>query len=501
MNLHFPDLLFWPLMAALVLTGIHVYLGIHVIGRKVIFVDLALAQIAALGAAFGVLMGYEIEHSPAGLFLYSLAFTVLAALIFSITKLKSDEIPHEAIIGITYAVAVATTMIVLARSPLGPNEFDRMMKGELLYVTRDKVLLTAGIYAAVGIFHGVFRKQFFALSFGNRDSLRRPRLWDFFFYASFGFVVTSSVAIAGVFLVFCLLVIPAVGALLFAERTLPRLAIGWFGGALICLLGLKVAWEQNLPPSPLIVFLFASVLMVAALVKYFLRASSKVGALIRTVSFALVFLGFGAGVWVFRHRGEEPFEQALHFAHSEDETRKLTALNTFEAYPERKEKWLPHALTLLADRAGMVRIRALELLVQVQEVSVLPQMVRLLRDPEDHVRERCLDLLHGLGNPDLSKHFIAAGDREEAVDLRVRMYEEALELGDPVAVDRLLALLENPEIPRRRKEKAYKGLAPHVEFPFGPEEVPRFRAWWEANRARVRWGLAADGQNKFSVER
>ncbi|MEX2117121.1 MAG: metal ABC transporter permease, partial [Bacteroidota bacterium] len=157
---YLPSSMLWPLIACLVLTGIHVYLGVHVIARKVIFVDLALAQIAALGTVIGVLLGYQAGTEDTALYLYSLAFTVFGAFIFSITKMKGERVPHEAIIGIVYAVTFAATILVISRSALGPQELDHILKGELLWVQAPTVLKTAGIYAAVGLFHFFFRKQF-----------------------------------------------------------------------------------------------------------------------------------------------------------------------------------------------------------------------------------------------------------------------------------------------------------------------------------------------------
>src|SRR5512147_1792109 len=150
---YLPETMLWPLLACLVLTGIHVYLGVHVIARKVIFVDLALAQIAALGTVIGVLLGYEVGKDITALYLYSLAFTIFGAFIFSATRMKGEKVPHEAIIGIIYAVTFAATILVLSRSALGPQELDHIIKGELLWVQAPTVLKTALIYAGVGLFH------------------------------------------------------------------------------------------------------------------------------------------------------------------------------------------------------------------------------------------------------------------------------------------------------------------------------------------------------------
>ncbi len=500
MILSIPETMRWPLLAALLLTGIHVYLGIHVIGRKVIFVDLAMAQIAALGAAIGVLMGYELQHSPWGIFGYSLAFTLLAAFVFSITKMKSEYIPHEAIIGITYAVAVAVALIVLARSPLGPAEFDRMMKGELLYVTKEKVGITAAIYACVGLVHVVFRKQFFALSFRNAEGLKLPRLWDFLFYATFGFVVTSSVSIAGVFLVFCLLVIPSVASFLFSEKTWARLAIGWGGGAALCVVGVKVSYHTGWPTSPVIVVSFAGALVLAGIVKFLLSAPRPSIALAKLTGFACVFALFGSGVWFFRHRGMSPFDEAIHKAHSADEVERLQALEAFEDSPGRKSDWSLLVRKMLDDRNAEIRIRAARLLLGNHDASALPEVVKLLRDRESHVRDQCADLLHKFGDPSVTGDLLSAGDREMLDDpLKIQMYDAALELGDKDAVDRLLDLAGHAEAPKRRRQTSIERLKHHVDFPkpLDGATLAECRAWWKARRDRAVWHPA---EHKFVVE-
>ncbi len=494
-----PESMVWPLLAALVLTGIHVYFGIHVIGRKVIFVDLALAQIAALGVAFGVLMGYETEHSPGALYGYSLAFTLVAALVFSITKRKSSEIPHEAVIGITYAVAVAVTMIVLAKSPLGPQEFDRMMKGQLLWVKQGQVLVAAGIYAVIGVLHFLCRRKFYALSFEvGSEGIRHRWLWDFLFYASFGFVVTSSVSMAGVFLVFCLLVIPSVGALLFAKRTRTRLAIGWIGGGLLCVAGIRISYDTGWPTSPVIVVAFAGALLLAGLVKYVWTSPSRGTALARIGAFSLLFSLVGGGLYLFRHQGEDPFEKALHMSHSSEKGQKLTALNIFDAHPDRVEEWVSALRDLLEDEDPGVRIAAMKLVVKRKVPGAIRDLTERLGDPDDHVREVCADLLHELGIPGLSSALINAGDREAEPDIRVHMYEVALEFGDKRAVDRLLSILEDGDFPRRRRSKAYKVLSPHLDYSFQPNQLEGVRSWWKKNREEVVW-MEKNGQDMFVV--
>jgi zinc/manganese transport system permease protein len=241
-----------PFLASLILTGIHAYLGVHVVERGVIFVDLALAQIAALGATMAILIGMD-PHGV-GAYWMSLGFTFIGALIFTLVRSRQKHIPVEAFIGITYAVASAAAMLV----------------GNILAVSRYEVVKTAVLYGCVGLFHFIFRKKFLAISLSHNSSELPDlnfRLWDFLFYASFGFVVTSSVAIAGVLLVFCYLIVPSVGAMLFADRIGPRLAIGWTMGTLVSALGCYFSVYFDLPTGATIVCTFGAVLVCMALAK------------------------------------------------------------------------------------------------------------------------------------------------------------------------------------------------------------------------------------------
>src|SRR5216683_3084445 len=210
--------LFWPFVASLILTGIHAYLGVHVVERGVIFVDLALAQIAALGATVAILAGMD-PHGNAAYWM-SLAFTFIGALIFSFVRSKQKRIPLEAFIGITYAVASASAIIAMSKATGETEHLKDMLVGNILAVSKHDVIKTAILYGCIGLFHFVFRRRFLAISMEHDIAEKMGiniRLWDFLFYASFGFVVTSSVAIAGVLLVFCYLVVPSVGAMLFAD--------------------------------------------------------------------------------------------------------------------------------------------------------------------------------------------------------------------------------------------------------------------------------------------
>ncbi len=255
--------LIWPFVASLILTGIHAYLGVHVVERGVIFVDLALAQIAALGATIAILVGMD-PHGRGAYFL-SLGFTFLGAGIFALARTRRGHIPQEAFIGIAYAVASATAILAMSKATGETEHLKDMLVGNLLAVSRAEVVKTAVLYGVIGAFHYFFRKRFLLISTDPTKaeaSGLNIKFWDFLFYASFGFVVTSSVAIAGVLLVFCYLIVPSVGAMLFADKIGRRLAIGWTMGTLVSALGVYFSVLLDLPTGATIVCTFGAVLIV-----------------------------------------------------------------------------------------------------------------------------------------------------------------------------------------------------------------------------------------------
>jgi len=256
-----------PFVASLILTGIHAYLGVHVVERGVIFVDLALAQIAALGATFAILAGLS-PHGQ-GSYWLSLAFTFVGAAIFSLARTRRGHIPQEAFIGIAYAVASAAAILAMSKATGETEHLKDMLVGNILTVSWSEAGRTALLYGAIGLFHYIFRKKFLLISMdpaGAEAQGLSIRFWDFLFYASFGFVVTSSVAIAGVLLVFCYLIVPSVGAMLFADRIGPRLAIGWTMGTLVSALGVLLSVVLDLPTGATIVCTFGAVLVLMFLV-------------------------------------------------------------------------------------------------------------------------------------------------------------------------------------------------------------------------------------------
>jgi zinc/manganese transport system permease protein len=277
-----------PFIASLILTGIHAYLGVHVVERGVIFVDLSLAQIAALGTTIAVLYGIE-PHGEAA-YVVSLVFTFIGAAVFSTIRGRRAHIPQEAIIGICYAVASAAAILAMSKSTQQTEHLKEMLVGNILTVTWAEVAKTAVLYGAIGLFHFIFRRKFLMISMNPEAAEAEgisTRLWDFLFYASFGFVVTSSVAIAGVLLVFCYLIVPSVGAMLYSDKVGTRLAIGWTMGTLVSAVGVYLSLQIDLPTGATIVCTFGIVLILMALVRNLVpRRGPRVAAKTATVTSA-----------------------------------------------------------------------------------------------------------------------------------------------------------------------------------------------------------------------
>jgi len=259
-----------PFVASLIIAGIHAYLGVHVVERGVIFVDLSLAQIAALGSAIALLLPIDADPHGALVYWISVGSTLVGAAIFSTIRGRRARIPQEAIIGIAYAVASAGTILAMSKATAESEHLKDMLVGNILAVSWPEVGVTAALYAVIGVFHFVFRKKFLEISMNHdraETNVRSIRLWDFLFYASFGFVVTRSVSIAGVLLVFCYLIVPSVAAMLYADSIGKRLAIGWTMGTIVSARGVFLSLKLDLPTGATIVCTFGLVLIIMAAVR------------------------------------------------------------------------------------------------------------------------------------------------------------------------------------------------------------------------------------------
>ena len=265
-----------PFVASLILTGIHTYLGLHVVERGVIFVDLSLAQVAALGTTIGFLWGADLHGS--GAYWWSLGFTFIGAGVFVMTRMRRSHIPQEAIIGIVYAVSAAMAVAAMSQAPEGAEHIKDMLVGNILVVSWEEIWQTGLLYGTVGIFHWIFRERFLLISSDPEQAHERGlsiRWWDLLFYISFGFVVTSSVAMAGVLLVFSYLIVPSVFAMLFATRTSARLIIGWCMGAFVSATGVILSFLLDLPTGATIVCTFGVTLLMGAIVRQFTRRDGQ----------------------------------------------------------------------------------------------------------------------------------------------------------------------------------------------------------------------------------
>ena len=250
-------------LVAVCLVGIHVYFGIQVLARQVIFVDLALAQIAALGATVAFMLGHSAQ-SPAT-YGYSLSFTLLAAVLLAFTRAWGTRVPQEALIGVIYVVAAAAAILLIDRAPQGAEHLKQILTGNILTSGLNEVAVIVPLYAIIGLLHWLLRRRM-----GGTGSL----VWEFVFYATFGVVVTSSVAIAGVLLVFSFLIIPAAIGVMFASSLARQLAIGWSAGTLISAAGLAVSFAFDLPTGAAMVCAFGGALAVAGLLYPFLQGDS-----------------------------------------------------------------------------------------------------------------------------------------------------------------------------------------------------------------------------------
>ena len=269
------SLLWMPFLMCLVLTGIHAYLGVHVLAREVVFVDIAMAQIAALGATAAFLFGHDTDTWQS--YGYALSATLVGAVVLALTRSRRRHVSQEAIIGVVYAVSSAAAVLVADRAPHGAEHVRGMLVGSLLSVGPSEVAKVAALYAAVGVLHWLWRRPFFLISTDPAAAYAaglRVRLWDFLFYASFGVVVASSVRIAGVLLVFSYLIVPALAGVALGGSIMVRLLIGWAFGTLVSIVGIISSAALDLPTGATVVCAFGLIILVFGLASRWWHAAA-----------------------------------------------------------------------------------------------------------------------------------------------------------------------------------------------------------------------------------
>ena len=266
------SIMLWPFIACLLLPGILVYYGLHIVRREIIFVDLALAQVAALGICVAILLKHDAHDWQT--YGWSLGFTFVGAAIFTLTRTRDHRVPQEALIGIVYVVAAAGAILLLSQSAEGNEQLKRTLVGDILLVQPGEVLRAFALYAVIGIFHLLFRRKFLMISFEPERAVAEGvsvRGWDFLFYVLFGFVVTSFVRIGGVLMIFSYLIVPAVCANLLVESLKLKLVVGWLTATTASVVGLYASYKLDLPTGAAIVCALGGALLLVAVAAGFRR--------------------------------------------------------------------------------------------------------------------------------------------------------------------------------------------------------------------------------------
>ncbi len=389
----------WDIMApaffeCLILVGIHSYLGLHVIKRKVIFVDLALAQVAALGTTVGFLFG--IMPGTTGAYWFSLGFAIIGAAIFSLSRFRHEKIPQEAVIGLVYALAAAISILVIDKAPHGAEHIKELLTGSILWVKWTTILHAAIVYAAVGLFHYIFREKFLLISNNPEKAYQQGisvRFWDFLFYVTFGIVITHSVGTAGVLLVFVFLVVPAITSIMITDVLWKQLVIGWTMGLIVSVFGLYISYVADLPSGPTVVAFYGVVLLLVALSLYVIKSTDKLKALLRIALGILVTI---LVFWVFKFMGAY-FKE--HDGHPQQEALAAQSSKTEQIMNEANAKQRSgsqaslDSLVKLAKQGDdySARLEAAKNVARINRKIGLNLMVRLLEAcPYPFVREQII---------------------------------------------------------------------------------------------------------------
>jgi zinc/manganese transport system permease protein len=441
-----------PLLACLILSITHVYLGIHVVARKVIFVDLALAQIAALGATYATTLGYDANLPGDDLVvaLFSLAFTFAGAGLFSIARMRKERVPQEAFIGIVYAAASAAAVLILSKSPTGGEELKHMLVGDILLVSIPTIIHDAILYSLVGIFHIIFRRRFLAISVdaeAAQASGINIRIWDLLFYMTFGVLVTRSVAIAGVLLVFSYLVIPAVIAQMWSDTIKGRLLIGWTIALSASIAGILWSFASDYPTGPAVVMTLASFLIVSG-ATYSIKHSPAPG---RAAASVAIFLAIGV---VF-------FGTLSSF-------RKGAA-----AESSSPVSVVDRLLEELGHDEPASQLDAISHLVGVEDKRIIPALSTLLeKTPSDQVVEAVAKALGQTNNPQAAPALRAALQKDHDPFLKLTLAEALVGLKDKAGYNALLEMLKGDE-PVLLRSEALELMKKEAgqDFGYNPEKT------------------------------
>jgi zinc/manganese transport system permease protein len=441
-----------PLLACFILSITHVYLGIHVVARKVIFVDLALAQIAALGATYATTLGYDsnLPGDDLVVALFSLAFTFAGAGLFSIARMRKERVPQEAFIGIVYAAASAAAVLILSKSPTGGEELKHMLVGDILLVSIPTIINDAILYSLVGVFHIMFRRRFLAISVNSEAAQASGiniRVWDLLFYMTFGVLVTRSVAIAGVLLVFSYLVIPAVIAQMWSDTIKGRLMIGWTVALGASVTGILWSFASDYPTGPAVVMTLASFLIVSGATYSIRHAQERLRAAVHVAIFLAIGLVFFGTLSSFRKGG--------------------TTEATTDSVADRLLAELNH------DEPAS-QLDAIWHLRDMDDKRIVPALsVLLAQTKSDQIIEATADALGKKGDPQAGPALRAALQKDYDPFLKLTIVSALVKVKDKSGYTALLDILKKDE-PVLLRSQALELLKAEAgeDFGYNPEKSP-----------------------------
>jgi zinc/manganese transport system permease protein len=462
-----------PFLACLVLSINHVYLGIHVIARKVIFVDLALAQIAALGATYALTLGYDPYGDSLKVSLFSLAFTFAGATAFAIARMRKERVPQEAFIGIIYAAASAAAILILSKSATGGEELKHMLVGDLLLVSFRSVLSMALLYGSIGIFHLIFRKKFLSISLdpeGAEASGLNIRFWDILFYMSFGVVIVKSVAIVGVLLVFSYLVVPAVIAEMWETTVRGKLLLGWVMAILASTAGIAWSFYFDYPTGPAVVVMLSFFLIVSAIAYYVHHAPAKGRASANVTGLVACAALFFVSLSLFKKSEPDPsapklspIDLLLNEAKNSEESAQLDAV------------------THLGD---------------MHDPRIVPALTALLsHTTSEQVVEATVEALGKQRDPRAIPSLRHAAQQNYDDFLKYSIARSQLALNDSQGFETLITILKDEEGGFARQQanellesKTNRKFGYRADQPVSANRVAveKIESWWKAERGRLK---------------
>jgi len=256
-----------PLLACILMSAILGYLGIHVLKREVIFIDIALAQIAAVGSIAAHLV-FEVHGDSTVAYICALGCVLLSAAFYAVIRNRITQISLEAVIGISYAIAAAGTLFLVGIAPGGHVHVQQILSGSLLWTNWRDIVLSLLVFSAVGACFYFFRKPLNRLSNNYQKAHAeglKTAMWDFVFYMLLGIVITLTVQMAGIVVVFAFLIIPSTISALFSSHWGIRMLIGWAVTAVASVSGLLFAYYLDFSIGPAVALFLGGELIIAAL--------------------------------------------------------------------------------------------------------------------------------------------------------------------------------------------------------------------------------------------